>query len=65
MPLTLKKLEDEGWRHCVKRVASKYGLKRECLEEYDRMMESGLFDEATAAWGALYEWDCLDFAEED
>lgn len=64
MALTLKRQEGESWRQCVERVAGRHGLQRECLEVFDDMMRSGLFKEDSAAWGALYEWDCLDFKEE-
>lgn len=53
-----KRNKNETWRDFVKRRAEKWGMDYECLETYDEEIELGK-DEETAAWNALYEWDCL------
>lgn len=60
MSLVVRRNEGETWRECVQRVAGKYGLEGECLDIFDADVAVGT-DEGTAAWGALYEWDCLDY----
>lgn len=49
---------DETWRDVVKRIAGEQGLEAECLEEYD-FYAGNMTSLDTAAWSALYEWDCL------
>lgn len=63
MPLRATRNEGETWRQAVERKASEHGLAEECLTVFDREVASGT-DEATAAWGALYEWDVLDYVPE-
>jgi hypothetical protein len=61
MPLAIYRHEGETWRQAVSRQADLYGMKSECLEIFDREVILGT-NEARAAWEALYEWDCLDYA---
>jgi hypothetical protein len=62
MSLMVQRNEDESWRECVERVAGKYGLGAECLSIFDDEVSGGK-DPGDAAWGALYEWDCLEYVK--
>jgi len=64
MPLRLMKEGRETWRDCVIRVARQCDLEKECLAQFDEVMEAGVTPEETAAWDALYEWDCLEYVVE-
>ncbi len=64
MPLRLIKKPRESWRECVERIAGEQGLKEKCLQQFDEAMENGTTPEETAAWDALYEWDCLEYVKE-
>jgi len=63
MGLYCERREGESWRDAVKRIAGKQGLADECLIIFDADVERGT-EEAQAAWGALSEWDCLDYRPE-
>ena len=43
----------------VIRYAKPWGLKRDVLREYNRLISKG-WKENQAAWGALYDWDLLE-----
>jgi len=64
MPLRLVKKACEKWRDCVERIATENGLEKECLEQFDKVMERGITSEEVAAWEALYDWDCLEYVKE-
>jgi hypothetical protein len=64
MSLVAKREKHETWRQAVERIAKPYGLERDCLEVFDQERASGV-PEGKAAWNALYEWDCLDFVDDD
>ena len=42
----------------MKAIADKYGLWAEVREQYNGFISGG-DDPKTAAWCALYDWDCL------
>jgi hypothetical protein len=48
----------ETWREWVEKCASEYNLQIECLEEFDADIKAGV-DPERAAFGALWEWDCV------
>ena len=52
----------ETWRDMVIRYAKPWGLKREVLREFDHLVSKG-WKQNQAAWGALYDWDLLEFKE--
>ena len=65
MPLVATRNPGETWREAVARIAGKHGLAQECLDVFDNRMEFyGIGEESSAACDALYEWDCLDFEED-
>ena len=64
MPLIARRNENETWREAVKRIASRHGLWIEALEEFDHCIEAGATEES-AAFDALYEWDLLDYEDDD
>lgn len=64
MSLRVLRQDDESWRDCVIRYAEPWGLEDECLEIYDEELAKGA-TEAQAAWAACYEWDVLDFVDDD
>jgi hypothetical protein len=57
-PEPFEQYPGETWRDVVKRVAEKQGLALECLELFD-FYAGNMQSLDTAAWSALYEWDCL------
>lgn len=59
--------ENETWRDCVKRYAVPYGLETTALRSFDEMFQAAGpdADQGVLAWGALYEWDLLDFEDPD
>lgn len=59
-PLVIRRKPNETWREATKRIASQYGLERECLENFDEYTENGAEPE-NAAFCALYDWDCTDW----
>jgi hypothetical protein len=62
--LGARRLPGESWRQCVERYSKRYGLERECLEDYDQAIASDQPEES-AAWSALYNWDVLDLMSGD
>lgn len=63
MSLGCARREGESWRECAARYGRAWGLEREVLEYFDRFVAEG-DAEARACWGALLEWDCLDYRDE-
>jgi len=51
--------QSETWRQAVERIAKRWGVELECLEDYDEAISAG-YSEGHAAWCALYNWDVLD-----
>ena len=64
MPLVVRRNENETWREVVKRIAARHGLWIEAFEEFDHCIEAGSSEES-AAFDALYEWDLLDYEDDD
>lgn len=65
MTLYVRKLTpDESWEDCVKRYAAPYGLETECMSLFECFVQGGQ-DKGRAAFDALYEWDLLDFRDDD
>lgn len=64
MSLVLTKKENETWRDAVKRYGAAQGMDDVCLDEFDAEIKRGVAADL-AAWSALYEWDCLDFKDDD
>ena len=60
--LVAKRRGKETWRDMAIRYAKSRGLKREVLREYNRLVSKG-WKQDQAAWGALYDWDLLEFKE--
>ena len=63
--LVAHRKESESWRDAVKRIAGEYGLEYEALTAYDQSIAEDNLDEPTAAFEALYDWDLLDYEEDD
>ena len=63
MSLVAARRENETWREAVIRCAAPWGLERDALGVYDRLLTEGMH-EAQAAWCALYEWDIVDLTQE-
>ena len=61
--LVAKRKGKETWRDMVIRYAKPWGLKRDVLREFDRLVSKG-WRRNQAAWGALYDWDLLEYEEE-
>jgi hypothetical protein len=59
--LAIYKEAHETWRECAARYGRNNHLEAEVLEAFDANLRNG-DDEATAAWGACYEWDVTDLA---
>ena len=57
--LVAKRKGKETWRDMVIRYAKPWGLKRDVLREYNRLISKG-WKQNQAAWGALYDWDLLE-----
>lgn len=60
MALGISRQPGETWREAVQRVSAQHNLANECLGIFDVEVAAGAA-ESIAAWGALYEWDCLEF----
>ena len=60
--LSATRKENETWRDMVIRYAKPWGLKRDVLREYNRLIDKG-WKPNQAAWGALYDWYLLDNPE--
>ena len=60
--LVAKRKGKETWRDMVIRYAKPWGLKRDVLREYNRLINKG-WKQNQAAWGALYDWDLLEYEE--
>lgn len=60
MPFIVDKQPDESYSDAVRRIAGGYGLETECLESYEKNIQTGL-SPADAAWNALYAWDVLPY----
>lgn len=60
MSFRLKREENESWRDCAIRQASKYGMADEVAQSFDSLLE--FEDEENAAFDACYEWDVLDWS---
>lgn len=58
----LKLNDGETWRDLVRRHSAPEGLDHECLSDFDTRIASGE-DEDSAAFCALYEWDCCPIGE--
>ena len=58
MALVAEKGPDESWRDAVVRYAEPWGLTRDALETFDRLIGAGT-SEDEAAWCALYDYDLL------
>ena len=63
MALILRKEKSETWKEAVLRYARPYHLEEDVLETFTRLVKNGE-SEDQAAWGALYEWDLLEAANE-
>ena len=61
--LVAKRNKNETWRDMVIRYAKPWGLKRDVLHEYSRLIDKG-WKPNQAAWGALYDWDLVEYEEE-
>ena len=59
-----KKNENESWRDTVIRYAKPYGLQYDTLESFDNLVKEG-WEQRDAAWGALCDWDLLEYEEEE
>lgn len=64
MGLCMKIQEGETPKQAMFRQAAKHGLEDEVEQEYQKALDQGL-DEYAAAWGALLEWDLLDYISDD
>jgi hypothetical protein len=60
----MKIQEGQTPKQAMLHQAAKYGLENEVEEEYHRALDQGL-DERAAAWGALMEWDLLEYVSDD
>jgi len=62
--LCMKIQKGETPKQAMLRCAAEYGLEAEVEQEYQRALGQGL-SEYAAAWGALLEWDLLDYISDD
>ena len=62
--LAATRKENESWRDTVIRYGKPWGLQRDALREFDRLVSKG-WKQNQAAWGALYDWDLLEDGEEE
>lgn len=60
----ITRLDGETWRQAAERIASRWGLQDEVLEEFDMAVAAGE-PEDQAAWGACMEWDVADMVSGD
>lgn len=60
----IERLDDETWRDAVVRYSRPFGMDMECLADFQRNLDEG-DDEASAAFHALYEWDCAPLSTGD
>ena len=60
--LAATRKENESWREAVIRHAKPWGLQRDALKSFDSLVKKG-WEQDHAAWGALYDWDLLEFKE--
>tara|TARA_R110002110_G_scaffold210515_3_gene422973 strand:- start:820 stop:1011 length:192 start_codon:yes stop_codon:yes gene_type:complete len=62
--LAAKRNKDESWRDAVIRYAKPYGLQYDALESFDNLVKEG-WEQNRAAWGALCDWDLLEYEVEE